>query len=84
MHNVFNLTGFRFALFKEKGQKGELVSSRSKTLLSYGLKNGDMIYMTPINGAILQTEEPGSSTSNAADKYNLPGTSGNYPLIFCL
>ena len=69
---MFNLTGYRFILYKEKGQKEELVSSRNKTLASYGLKHGDMIYMTPVNEALIWSSKP----ETVSDKISLPGTSG--------
>ncbi|EEB11784.1 nuclear protein localization, putative [Pediculus humanus corporis] len=73
VHDVFNLTGYRFILYKEKGQKEELVSSRNKTLASYGLKHGDMIYMTPVNEALIWSSKP----ETVSDKISLPGTSGS-------
>lgn len=76
VHDVFNLTGYRFVLYKEKGHKGELVSSKSKTLVSCGLKHGDMIYMTPSNGTLMRSAEAGSSESNTTNRSSMPGTSG--------
>lgn len=63
VHDVFNLTGYKFGLYKERGQKGELVSSRSRTLTTCGLRHGDMIYMSPVNGALLWSNDPGTSSS---------------------
>ncbi|KAK6643250.1 hypothetical protein RUM43_004755 [Polyplax serrata] len=77
VHDVFNLTGYRFVLYKEKGHKGELVSSKSKTLVSCGLKHGDMIYMTPSNGTLMRSAEAGSSESNTTNRSSTPGTSGS-------
>lgn len=53
VHDAFGLGGFCFALYRERGNKDEINSSRSKTLKSIGLNHGDLIYLAPINGALL-------------------------------
>lgn len=53
VYSTFDLNSFAFALYKEKGQKDEIQSSRSKTIRSFGLRHGDMLYLAPINGAVL-------------------------------
>lgn len=53
VYSAFDLNSFAFALYKEKGQKDEIPSSRSKTLRSIGLRHGDMLYLSPVNGAVL-------------------------------
>lgn len=78
VHDAFSLSGYRFALYKDKSQKSELVSSRSKTILNYGLQHGDMIYMSPINGAVLWTSEPGPSTSLPSGEPSSSSSNTNY------
>uniref|UniRef100_A0A6P7FF04 Nuclear protein localization protein 4 homolog n=1 Tax=Diabrotica virgifera virgifera TaxID=50390 RepID=A0A6P7FF04_DIAVI len=53
VHDAFELNSFAFALYKEKNKKSEIPSSKSKTVLSLGLRHGDMIYLAPVNGAVL-------------------------------
>lgn len=65
VHDAFSLPGFAFALFKERNNQGELVSSRSKTVSGCGLRHGDMIYLSPLNGAVLwETPRPGTSRAS--------------------
>lgn len=45
MHNVFELEGYSFILFGQRDKSQEIVSSKSRTVSSYGLKHGDMIYL---------------------------------------
>lgn len=53
VHDTFELNSFAFALYKEKNKKNEIASSKSKTLQNLGLRHGDMIYLAPVNGAVL-------------------------------
>ncbi|XP_014220725.1 nuclear protein localization protein 4 homolog isoform X1 [Trichogramma pretiosum] len=53
VHDAFDLRSFGFGLFKERNHKGEIVSSKSNTIKDAGLKHGDLLYMAPVNGAIL-------------------------------
>ncbi|XP_056638250.1 nuclear protein localization protein 4 homolog [Diorhabda sublineata] len=53
VHDAFDLNSFAFALYKEKNRKNEISSSKSTSLLSVGLHHGDMIYLAPVNGAVL-------------------------------
>ncbi|XP_049775700.1 nuclear protein localization protein 4 homolog [Schistocerca cancellata] len=69
VHDAFGLSGYTFALYRERGRKDELISSRSRTIRSSGLRHGDMVYMCPLNGALLWSEpSPGSSNSMAHDE----------------
>lgn len=62
VHDAFELPGFQFALFRSRNSKDELISSRSKTVASYGLRHGDMLYLSPLNGALLwENPKPGTS-----------------------
>lgn len=62
---MFSLPGFTFGLFRQKNQQEELVSSRSGTVTSCGLRHGDMLYMVPLNGTKLWDQPSTSSTSNS-------------------
>ncbi|KAJ8959765.1 hypothetical protein NQ314_006194 [Rhamnusium bicolor] len=53
IHDAFDLNSFAFALYKEKNKKNEIASSKTKTLRTLGLRHGDMIYLAPVNGAVL-------------------------------
>lgn len=53
IHDTFDLNSFAFALYKEKNKKDEIASSKTKTLRTLGLRHGDMIYLLPLNGAVL-------------------------------
>uniref|UniRef100_A0A1B6CST9 Nuclear protein localization protein 4 homolog n=2 Tax=Clastoptera arizonana TaxID=38151 RepID=A0A1B6CST9_9HEMI len=72
VHDAFSLSGYMFTLFKERNNKDEIISSRSKTISSYGLCHGDMVYLSPLNGAVLW-EEPQPGTSSSI--YAVPSTS---------
>lgn len=77
IHDTFDLNSFAFALFKQTNKKGEIASSKTKTLKSLGLKHGDMIYLSPLNGSIIfnnntpagePVSDPGPSTSSSVPK----------------
>jgi nuclear protein localization family protein 4 len=72
VHDIFGLTGYAFALYRKHGYKDELISSRSKTVCSYGLSHGDMLYLAPLNGAMLwsQDSSPIPSTSSGESQTN--------------
>uniref|UniRef100_T1IW71 Nuclear protein localization protein 4 homolog n=1 Tax=Strigamia maritima TaxID=126957 RepID=T1IW71_STRMM len=54
VRDAFSLASVNFALFKKPNKIEEIISSRSKTLHSYGIKHGDMIFLNPLNGTIFQ------------------------------
>ncbi|XP_063240534.1 LOW QUALITY PROTEIN: nuclear protein localization protein 4 homolog [Bacillus rossius redtenbacheri] len=56
VHETFGLNSYAFALYRERSQRGELVSSRSRTLRSGGVRHGDLLYMVPLDGAALWAE----------------------------
>ncbi|XP_031788253.1 nuclear protein localization protein 4 homolog isoform X2 [Nasonia vitripennis] len=64
IYDVFELQSFGFGLYKQRNQKEEIVSTRSKTVQGVGLKHGDMLYLAPINGAVLWDTPSTSSASN--------------------
>ncbi|XP_012271520.1 nuclear protein localization protein 4 homolog isoform X2 [Orussus abietinus] len=64
---TFGFNSFGFTLYKQRNHKDEIISSRSRTVASVGLSHGDMVYLAPINGAMLWD---GPSTSDAAPAGN--------------
>lgn len=60
VHDEFNLSSFAFALFRDRARREEVVSSKSRRLRDLGLQHGDMLYLTPVNGAVL-FEQPTTS-----------------------
>lgn len=75
VHDIFGLTGYGFALYRKRGCKDELISSRSKTVRSYGLSHGDMIYMAPLNGTMLWSQDPSprpGTSSGMSESNNTP------------
>jgi len=50
VRDAFDLSGFNFALYKDRNNKTEIFSSRSKILTTYKLKHGDMVFLHPMNG----------------------------------
>ncbi|KAL4707550.1 hypothetical protein ACJJTC_000302 [Scirpophaga incertulas] len=63
VYEALHLTTFGFALHKDRQRKEEILSSKSRQLRDYGLQHGDMIYLSPVNGAVL-FEQPSSSEAN--------------------
>lgn len=61
VHEVLCLTSFAFALHKDRARKDEVLSSKTRTLRDYGLQHGDMLFLSPVNGALL-FEQPSTST----------------------
>ncbi|XP_017782702.1 PREDICTED: nuclear protein localization protein 4 homolog [Nicrophorus vespilloides] len=66
VHNAFDLSSFAFALHKEKNQKREIISSKSRTLMSSGLQHGDMIYLSSLDGTTIFAE-PSTSNNNVSN-----------------
>nr|SVE74169.1 EOG090X05T8 [Daphnia barbata] len=56
--NAFGATGNSFVLYCNRDKSQEIVSSDTKTLASYGLKHGDMIFLSSITGALQHVEQP--------------------------
>ncbi|KAK9703054.1 NPL4 family [Popillia japonica] len=57
VYSAFELNSYDFGLFRERNQKNEIVSSKSKTLRGLGIKHGDMLYLQSVNGANLFPEK---------------------------
>ncbi|XP_047505181.1 nuclear protein localization protein 4 homolog [Pieris napi] len=60
VYETFHLNTFGFSLHKDRAHKEEIISSKSRQLREYGLQHGDMIYMSPVNGAVL-FDQPSTS-----------------------
>ncbi|XP_043280769.1 nuclear protein localization protein 4 homolog [Venturia canescens] len=70
VYETFELSSFAFGLFKQRNHKDEIISSRSKTVNELGLKHGDMLYLTPVNGTILR-DKPSTSAFSENSISNL-------------
>lgn len=57
VYSAFELNSYDFSLYRERNQKCEIVSSKSKTLKGLGVKHGDMLYLQSVNGANLFPEK---------------------------
>ncbi|XP_072931598.1 nuclear protein localization protein 4 homolog [Epargyreus clarus] len=95
VHEVLCLTSFAFALHKDRARKDEVLSSKTRTLRDCGLQHGDMLFLSPINGALLfeqpststqannrpfgETAEPGPSTSRPTLTQPVPATGSGNP-----
>lgn len=86
IHDAFELNSFAFALYKQRNKKDEIASSKSKTLRNLGLRHGDMVYLSPLNGSVLfnntpsgePVTDPGPSTSST--RSSVPSATTNKPL----
>lgn len=63
---AFNLNSFGFALYKNRNQNEEIISTKSKRLSDYRLKHGDILYFKPINGTVL-FDQPSTSSQVTVD-----------------
>ncbi|PSN33783.1 Nuclear protein localization protein 4, partial [Blattella germanica] len=81
VHETFGLSGYGFALYRQRGCKDELISSRSKTVRSYGLSHGDMLYLTPLNGAMLWSQETSPKPSTSSGISNSNNTPSGEPVL---
>ncbi|XP_066137854.1 nuclear protein localization protein 4 homolog isoform X1 [Euwallacea fornicatus] len=88
INDAFNLNSFAFALYKQINKKGEISSSKTRTLGNLGVKHGDMIYLSPLNGSVLfnshtpggeRISQAGPSTSSAPNRSSVTVTA-NQPL----
>ncbi|CAH2217635.1 jg9768 [Pararge aegeria aegeria] len=61
VHEALNLSTFGFCLHKDRARKEEIISSKSRQLRACGLQHGDMLYLSPVNGAVL-FDQPSTST----------------------
>lgn len=75
--DTFDLSSFGFGLFKQRNHKDEIISSRSRTVAGIGLGHGDMLYLAPLNGALLWDAPSTSSASGNP----LPGESTSMEVV---
>lgn len=81
----FSLSSYAFVLFKRKGHEDEITSSRSKSIESVGVKHGDLLYLEPLNGAVIFekedisfSDEPGPSYIKSVPSTSRASTSGSF------
>jgi nuclear protein localization family protein 4 len=53
IYEAFQLSSFGFSLYKQRNHNDELFSSRSKTVGESDLGHGDIVYLAPVNGAMV-------------------------------
>lgn len=53
IYETLHLSSYGFTLHKDRQRKDEITSSKSRRLIDYGLKHGDMLFLSPVNGAVL-------------------------------
>ncbi|EFA08302.2 Nuclear protein localization protein 4 homolog-like Protein [Tribolium castaneum] len=75
VHDSFDLSSFAFALYKERNQKNEIPSSKSRTVAGLGLRHGDMIYLCPLNGAVLFPTGNNTPSGEPVPREPTPSTS---------
>lgn len=56
VHETLELRSYAFALYQDRNKQQEVISSKSTTLKDIGLKHGDMLYLSPVNGATVFPE----------------------------
>ncbi|KAJ8729791.1 hypothetical protein PYW07_016829 [Mythimna separata] len=69
VHDSLHLGTFAFVLHKDRQRREEVMSSKSRRLRDVGLQHGDMLYLSPVNGAVL-FDQP--TTSGEANENNKP------------
>lgn len=62
--DAFDLSNFNFALFRGPNKQGEIASSRSRTLGSYHIKHGDMVYLHPLENSWVSSGNDDSVAGN--------------------
>lgn len=60
VYETLHLNTFAFMLHKDRQRKEEITSSKSRRLRDFGLQHGDMLYLNPVNGAVL-FDQPSTS-----------------------
>ncbi|XP_075974005.1 nuclear protein localization 4 isoform X2 [Anticarsia gemmatalis] len=64
VYESLHLNTFAFVLHKDRQRKEEITSSKSRRLRDYGLQHGDMLYLNPVNGAVLFDQPSTSGEAN--------------------
>jgi hypothetical protein len=71
VRSAFNYSSFAYELYKDKTKATPIISSNTKTLKTAGLGHGDLVYLSPVGGAVLSSEmevDSQPSTSRAPQK----------------
>lgn len=76
VHSALALRSFAFALHRDRARRDELVSSKSRSLAAAGLRHGDLLYLSPVNGAVLfDAADPTTAPATATAATPTPSTS---------
>ncbi|KAI8428959.1 hypothetical protein MSG28_007560 [Choristoneura fumiferana] len=75
VHEALRLRSFAFALHRDRARREELASSKSRRLQDLGLQHGDMLYLSPVNGAVLFESQAEAQASNNEDVHMEAGPS---------
>ncbi|XP_059051605.1 nuclear protein localization protein 4 homolog [Achroia grisella] len=75
VYDSLHLTTYGFALHKDRQRKEEITSSKSRQLREYGLQHGDMLYLSPVNGAVL-FDQPSTSSDTINKPFREPSEAG--------
>lgn len=68
VHDALRLRSFAFALHRDRARRDELASSKSRRLQDLGLQHGDMLYLSPVNGAVLFESQADAQVWNPDQK----------------
>lgn len=68
VHDALRLRSFAFALHRDRARRDELPSSKSRRLQDLGLQHGDMLYLSPVNGAVLFESQADAQVWNPDQK----------------
>ncbi|XP_023935110.2 nuclear protein localization protein 4 homolog [Bicyclus anynana] len=75
VYESLNLNTFGFCLHKDRARKEEITSSKSRQLRTCGLQHGDMLYLSPVNGAVL-FDQPSTSVQSNNKPFGEPVEAG--------
>ncbi|XP_013172472.1 PREDICTED: nuclear protein localization protein 4 homolog [Papilio xuthus] len=64
VYEILRLNTYGFSLYRDRQRKEEIISSKSHQLREYGLQHGDMLYLNPVNGAVLFDQPSTSAEDN--------------------
>lgn len=75
VYEGLHLNTFAFMLHKDRQRKEEITSSKSRRLRDFGLQHGDMLYLSPVNGAVL-FDQPSTSGEAVNKPFGEPAEAG--------
>ncbi|KAM3960615.1 nuclear protein localization 4 [Aphomia sociella] len=75
VYETLHLTTYGFTLHKDRQRKEEITSSKSRQLRDYGLQHGDMLYLNPVNGAVL-FDQPSTSAETISKPHEESAAAG--------